>query len=330
MSVKCGNRKAHNGTTGIHESASEVRACYAGRSAQEAVAAQADWVRRNYIAVPGEWEKVDPRVAQAGDFAHQGGEWVEIASVAQLRGNTKFAFVGGGSHTAPTHFWSVRRRVAKPFTPAEERSFDDVYREHEDRQERAAYESKMARDDAMLQAAMKDATDDYGREHRGALRMPTEPMLELIRKLREERGLPPLKFSGTFSQARVEIERLKALPRVKTSGKAPVKYPKVADGRYAVEHEGVLKFYRVKRVERGSEPGRFMTYLDVQASDAWWPVKKTSTKLEVLELIAKDEKGAMLRYGHELGACGHCGRTLTDEDSRARGIGPICAGKLGW
>ena len=30
------------------------------------------------------------------------------------------------------------------------------------------------------------------------------------------------------------------------------------------------------------------------------------------------------------GSCGHCGRTLTNEESRARGIGPICAGKMGW
>jgi uncharacterized protein DUF6011 len=35
----------------------------------------------------------------------------------------------------------------------------------------------------------------------------------------------------------------------------------------------------------------------------------------------------MVRYGQELGECGHCGRTLTDEASRAAGIGPVCASK---
>lgn len=36
------------------------------------------------------------------------------------------------------------------------------------------------------------------------------------------------------------------------------------------------------------------------------------------------------RNGRELGHCGVCGRTLTDEESRARGIGPICAENNGW
>lgn len=32
-------------------------------------------------------------------------------------------------------------------------------------------------------------------------------------------------------------------------------------------------------------------------------------------------------YGLAMSACAHCGRDLTDEDSIARGLGPICAGK---
>lgn len=36
---------------------------------------------------------------------------------------------------------------------------------------------------------------------------------------------------------------------------------------------------------------------------------------------------AMIRYGQEIGACGHCGRDLTNEESRAAGIGPICRNK---
>lgn len=35
-------------------------------------------------------------------------------------------------------------------------------------------------------------------------------------------------------------------------------------------------------------------------------------------------------FGHLYGFCVRCGRTLTDEDSIAAGIGPICAGKEGW
>lgn len=33
---------------------------------------------------------------------------------------------------------------------------------------------------------------------------------------------------------------------------------------------------------------------------------------------------AMLKYGQEIGECGHCGRTLTNDESRAFGMGPKC------
>jgi hypothetical protein len=88
-----------------------------------------------------------------------------------------------------------------------------------------------------------------------------------------------------------------------------------------------VKFYRVDRPTEGRWAGR--TFVKVQASDDLHPVRGTAARA-VLEAIAVDPKAAMLRYGLELGHCGKCGRTLTDEDSRAAGIGPVCASKLGW
>jgi hypothetical protein len=38
---------------------------------------------------------------------------------------------------------------------------------------------------------------------------------------------------------------------------------------------------------------------------------------------------AMLTFGREIGQCPRCGETLTDETSRSRGIGPVCATKQG-
>lgn len=98
--------------------------------------------------------------------------------------------------------------------------------------------------------------------------------------------------------------------------------PKVADGRYAVEHEGVLKFYKVKN---GRKPG--YVFLDVQASDDWHSIRTPRRIHEILALIAEDELTAARRYGIELGKCSRCGRTLTDETSRAYGIGPDCRSK---
>lgn len=46
--------------------------------------------------------------------------------------------------------------------------------------------------------------------------------------------------------------------------------------------------------------------------------------------ILAEPQAAMELYGRLIGSCGHCGRTLTNEVSRERGIGPKCATKMGW
>jgi hypothetical protein len=48
-------------------------------------------------------------------------------------------------------------------------------------------------------------------------------------------------------------------------------------------------------------------------------------QLAVLTLIAADPEAAASLFGHEYGRCGICGRGLTNDESRARGIGPVCA-----
>ena len=51
---------------------------------------------------------------------------------------------------------------------------------------------------------------------------------------------------------------------------------------------------------------------------------------EQLKAILADPREAMVAYGHLTGTCGRCGRILEDEQSVALGVGPVCAGKLGW
>lgn len=101
----------------------------------------------------------------------------------------------------------------------------------------------------------------------------------------------------------------------------------VPAGRYALRTEGVVKFYKVDRPTEGRWAGK--VFVKVQASDDLHPVRG-SAGVAVLARIAEDAQGAMALYGHEIGSCGKCGRTLTDEDSRARGIGPVCIQKMGW
>jgi hypothetical protein len=56
----------------------------------------------------------------------------------------------------------------------------------------------------------------------------------------------------------------------------------------------------------------------------------TGPAMRALKIIAKDPEAAAVLYGKELGVCAMCGKTLTNDESRERGIGPICAGKAGW
>jgi hypothetical protein len=49
---------------------------------------------------------------------------------------------------------------------------------------------------------------------------------------------------------------------------------------------------------------------------------------DALRVIASDPIAAFAEYGRLTGTCGVCGRPLEDEQSVARGIGPICWGRL--
>lgn len=57
-----------------------------------------------------------------------------------------------------------------------------------------------------------------------------------------------------------------------------------------------------------------------------------TTALKVLDLLGEfeaDPLGTAQKYGRESGRCCSCGRDLTDPESIAAGIGPICATKFG-
>lgn len=96
-------------------------------------------------------------------------------------------------------------------------------------------------------------------------------------------------------------------------------------GHFALRVDGVVKFYRVKLVTAGNWAGK--VFVDAQASDEFYPVKTPATLTEVLTGILADPQAAERLYGTELGKCCRCNRTLTDETSRALGIGPECRSK---
>lgn len=64
---------------------------------------------------------------------------------------------------------------------------------------------------------------------------------------------------------------------------------------------------------------KFITSRDCTAADS-----------ETVARVAADPAAAATAHGHEYGYCSCCGRELTNPESVARGIGPICAERWGW
>lgn len=103
---------------------------------------------------------------------------------------------------------------------------------------------------------------------------------------------------------------------------------KVIQGRYFIvdPKDNVEKFIHVDKPTEGNWKG--YTFVKVRASDDLYPIRDRQHREMILVEIAKDPVTAMSLYGEKLGVCGRCGRTLTQIDSRLRGLGPICAGKV--
>jgi len=97
------------------------------------------------------------------------------------------------------------------------------------------------------------------------------------------------------------------------------------EGRFAIVVDGVTKFLRIKKVTSGRWAGR--VFVDSMGSDTGYPVKAPATLTTYLSAVLVDPQAAAKRYADELGECSDCGRPLTNDESRARGIGPECWAK---
>jgi hypothetical protein len=102
----------------------------------------------------------------------------------------------------------------------------------------------------------------------------------------------------------------------------------IPEGSYALKANGDWKFYRIDKPQKGQWAG--YTFLKEQAGSEYWPVKPLRRELEILLRIATNPAEASANYGHKIGACGICHHPLTKPESIARGIGPKCAGRMGW
>lgn len=103
----------------------------------------------------------------------------------------------------------------------------------------------------------------------------------------------------------------------------------VPAGHYAVTGEdGTTDFYRVDRPEKGRWAG--YVFVKLQLSDDYQNCSIPTAKAILAKIEEAGPREAAIRYGHELGKCSICNRTLTNPESIEAGIGPVCAQNRGW
>lgn len=125
------------------------------------------------------------------------------------------------------------------------------------------------------------------------------------------------------------------LPPVRQSGRyQPIlarDWPHLQEGYYAVPSltgKNDLDFFRVDMPSKGKWAGRvFLNRIVGGSMDGLRAPYATRRKwldhLDGYKAVLEAQK----RFGQEIGKCGRCGRPLTDDASRALGIGPVCLEK---
>lgn len=149
---------------------------------------------------------------------------------------------------------------------------------------------------------------------------PMTPAQEkFISTLLAERDLTDTKYAGfteaprmTRVQAHESIDALLDLPTLKVAERC-------GEGVYFLNG----RVFKVKVAVHGS--GRLYAQ-ELDPETGRWSRASGMVNALTEENRMTPEQAA--EFGRLYGVCALCGRTLTDEESIARGIGPVCAGKL--
>lgn len=156
-----------------------------------------------------------------------------------------------------------------------------------------------------------------------------EFLIDVRSKRDEGRGkLTAGQAKGVLNCCRAEFYRRK---KAKEQAAAPA--PESVDvpaGHYAIDTtagaSNSVAFYRVDRPETGQWAGRtFVKRMVGGKPDERVPYAQAAGILQRIKDAGIEEAG--LRYGREIGRCCACNRVLTNDESRALGIGPECRNK---
>lgn len=101
----------------------------------------------------------------------------------------------------------------------------------------------------------------------------------------------------------------------------------VPAGRYALTAGGETAFYQVDRPTKGRWDGWTFVNLIHAGGDRIRQIKG-GERGKVLARLSINPTSYSTQYGQHTGTCGVCSRLLSDPESVARGIGPVCARKF--
>jgi hypothetical protein len=140
-----------------------------------------------------------------------------------------------------------------------------------------------------------------------------------IKSCYETRRAAPIEVSP-FVQAYVASRDFQPMATATTP------WGNVPDSKFALVIKGNIQFYEVRTGSKGKWKGfRFLDRLVGHPGDwARYPVQG-SEKKAVMAQIAEDPKAAASSYGKHFTLCGVCNSPLSDPESVAAGIGPVCA-----
>jgi Family of unknown function (DUF6011) len=110
---------------------------------------------------------------------------------------------------------------------------------------------------------------------------------------------------------------------------------KLAPGRYALPRTtpdgsgNMVNFFKVfeARNRQGVKGNRIVMLIAKGGGDYSEIRLSVGHQIAAATHIAEDPMAAMVLYGRETATCGRCGRALSNDASRAAGIGPECAKK---
>ena len=161
----------------------------------------------------------------------------------------------------------------------------------------------------------------------------TEAQLNFLKKLVQERAgddkAQKLAQEARAQYARSEFSKASASHLIEALKDTPADWKRERANRPGAP-EGIHKFggviFKVQIAVRGS--GKPYAKALVEDGDGGWVFEYTPGAVRNLteDTLLPIEEAQ--KFGHTFGVCCACGRVLTDENSIAAGIGPICADKF--